>query len=58
MEIFDLNYDDALGFQKFDPVQIITGKDIRLIDGIDAKIVMAHPKITGRQLVITLDRIL
>ncbi|CAM9016420.1 hypothetical protein WICANDRAFT_76879 [Wickerhamomyces anomalus NRRL Y-366-8] len=58
VEIFDLNYDDALGFQKFDPVQIITGKDIRLIDGIDAKIVMAHPKITGRQLVITLDRIL
>lgn len=58
VEVFDLNYDDALGFQKFDPVQIIRGKDIKLIDGADAKIVMAHPKLSGRQLVIMLDRIL
>lgn len=58
VEIFDLNYDDSLGFQKFDPVQIIRGKNIKLIDGIDAKIVMAHPKIIGRQLVITLNRVL
>lgn len=57
VEIFDVNYDDALGFQKFDPVQIIRGKDIKLIDGVDAKIVMAHPKVIGRQLVITLERI-
>lgn len=57
VEVFDLDYDDALGFQKFDPVQIIRGKDIKLIDGVDAKIVMAHPKLSGRQLVITLDRI-
>jgi hypothetical protein len=57
VEIFDLSYDDVLGFQKFDPVQIITGKDITLIDPINAKFSMAHPKMEGRQLVLSLDKI-
>lgn len=57
IEVFDLSYDDATGFQRFDPVQIITGKDIKLLDKHNAKIMMAHPKMAGRQLVFSLERL-
>lgn len=57
VEVFDMSYDDVLGFQKFDPVQIITGRNINLIDSVDAKLSMAHPTVAGRQLVLKLDKI-
>ncbi|CCH45745.1 Rho1 guanine nucleotide exchange factor 3 [Wickerhamomyces ciferrii] len=57
IEIFDLNYDDVKGFTKFDPVQIIKGKDIKLIDEDYCKIVMAHPSVQRRQLIFSLDLI-
>lgn len=57
VEIFDLSYDDANGFTKFDPIQIIMGKNIKLLDENDSKISMAHPKIPGRQLILKLERL-
>lgn len=57
VEVFDLSYDDVVGFQKLDPVQIINGKDIHLIDPINAKLVMAHPQYIGRQLIVSLEKL-
>lgn len=56
VEIFNLSYDELEGFEKFDPVQIITGKDVKLLDENNSKISIAHPAIPGRQLILQLDR--
>lgn len=58
VEIFDLNYDDVNGFKRIEPIQIINGKNIKLIDDINLKLVMTHPRISGRQLIIELVKII
>jgi hypothetical protein len=57
VEVFNLSYDEVDGFESFDPVQIITGKDIKLLDEKNSKICIAHPVIPGRQLVLQLDKV-
>ncbi|KAH3675146.1 hypothetical protein WICMUC_002802 [Wickerhamomyces mucosus] len=58
IEILDLTYDDIDGFNQTNSVQIINGKNFKLIDELGLTFLMAHPKINGRQLIFRLDYIL